>query len=206
MSFIKRIAWSRYLRAVARYMYVAGAWYARRRSVTKVLLLFTFLILPVLLYTYVAIQPLVPPDVTVSYALAPPNYATVDCTTVLRGRVFIAGPFSYSTCYYVNETHVLFSSGLQHGVIVFVSSGQGDSYGVSFVHDGSVESVSTRYLVLVAVAGNEDAAVEALRAAIEERGLGEKLCRSFLPSTSFGGRFVHHRLYSYFCLPPSHTG
>lgn len=204
MSIAERILRNKCMRTIIKYMYIVSAWYMRRRSVTKGFLFFTFFILPLLLYAYIEAQPFINQVSNVTSLVQNktfvPSYAHIRCENLFPGRLFVAGPFSYTTCYYINETHALFSTGLHYGVIEFIyNETRGDCYAVSIVHESMVNNISARYLVLVAIAGDKEVALTLLRDAIEERGLGEKICESFLPSTSFGGRYIHYDLYTYFC-------
>lgn len=198
----ERIARNRYVRAVVRYMYLVSSWYMKRRSATKGFLFFILFVLPILLHAYMSAQPFISyvsnmTSVAQQFREETVSYPRVPCTSLFKGRVFIAGPFSYTACYYVNETHALFDTGIYYGVIEFVyREDQGNSYAISFVHEGELDGVRTRYLVLAVVARDESTATTALTEAIRRHGLAEKLCRSFVPSTSFGGRYLPHQFFS----------
>lgn len=207
MQIIEKITRNKYLRAIIRYMYLMSAWYMRRRAVTKALLFFSLFILPILIHSYIASQPFISKisdfQSVIQYVFEEQqkiNYTTIQCTNLFPRKLYVAGPFSYTTCYIINDTHVLFNTGSFYGVIVFLNkNATGDSYGVSYVVDDDVSGVKTRYLMLVAIADSEDVAVDLLREAIEKKGLGSKTCEVFLPGTSFNGWYIPYRLYDYFC-------
>lgn len=202
---LERIASNKYVRATAKYLYLVSAWYMRRRSVTKFALFITMFIIPIVLHSYMVAQPFITQVSNITgvaqqvYRVEEVvDYPRIPCTSLLKGRVFVAGPFSYAACYYINETHVLFDTGTSYyGLIEFVHrESHGDTYAISFVHDGEAGGIRTRYLVLVVVTSDESRAVSTLIEAILRHGLTEKLCRNFVPSTSFGGRYLPHQFFS----------
>lgn len=167
MDTSEKIISNRFVRKLVRKMYAFSSWYMRRRAITKAILFFTVFVLPILIYAYLSTQTAMINILNTPILQAPSinvNLTQVPCRSLFVGRVIVVdGPFSYSSCYIINNTHYLYQTGLHSGVFhVLLNESVGNTYVLTIVKEQEVFGVETRYITYMVITDEENKAIELL--------------------------------------------
>ncbi|MEM1810157.1 MAG: hypothetical protein QW324_04785 [Thermofilaceae archaeon] len=192
----------------ARVLGAVGAWYYRRRGLTRALLMF-LLFLPLILHALSTTRELaVTSPEEVQRRLqeelegAVGDLRRVNCADVLgeRVHVHVAGAFSYSDCFEVNTARYLYRTGLVYGVIVVLHSGPGnETYVLVLPHEAREGNVRVSHLALLARVNSTEEANALFSQAISEMNLSNVFCSLYAPGHRYSGFTVPRALYTSLC-------